>query len=118
MSLDYNISKITDKQAREWMKKEEGFLYTLCCLTMLIGIGHIDEKNWREVQERMRVVEMVVGPFRHSDTLTPFYFWEHAKRFIGLSTNVAYVTRAGFLRTIGQKMDFAIKEREYRNLNE
>lgn len=67
--------------------------------TMPVGIQEITEKNYREFYARLHIIGKL------DDTSYQHITREEVQRWIGLSTNASLMTRAQFLKTIGNRMD-------------
>jgi len=128
MSLNWNVSKIdTTKYPDLWVdmvedargntrypeenEKPTGQYLNpktehMIFLSMIVGIGSITEKNWKEFYARCRMYEGVCGPFwrsykdgKHTPQMTtPEVVRDH----IGLSTNVLTKRASEFYKHLSQ----------------
>lgn len=114
MSLDYNLTKIKDRDL-----SDEGWAVTQAIIFSCLntGIGEITEKNAAEFYARMAICERVMGPMLTSfdGGITPRYITpDEVRAHIGLHTNVApEETRTKWLRRIigGRLQDYTTEYR-------
>ena len=107
MALTYNYAntahaKLSDaEQKRLW-----SIVYTVIMQTMVIGIGHITDRNLREVIARLRYVEQLFGPLlvNKADGTGHYVSKGEAldvvRSLVGLRTNVPDESRPAFVRCI------------------
>jgi len=103
MALSWNITDVKD-----WKKIDEegirGVLDTLLYMTMIVGMGEITEKNYKQFFARLDFAQKVSGPFmwavnqKSKKPKNVLFTEEHIKRFIGLSTNVTYETPSAWVK--------------------
>jgi hypothetical protein len=103
MEQDYDKSKYT------LLKRMNVTTHTLILAMMSIDIGTITEKNADEVFRRLSVVEQE-GAFRNSQYGPVPFTLEEVKAHIGLTTNVATLTKAKWAAK--QKRIAAQRERD------
>ena len=134
MSLDWNLTKIENREEVCWEKDENGndklnpVTESLIWLTMGIGMGSITEENEFAFYSRIAVYEKLFG--------TILSYWKDTKRVevpitpadihqhIGLTTNVSKESDASFRKRIVEnftreqkrKFDFEISELENVNV--
>jgi hypothetical protein len=121
MSLNWNLTKIKNHKNLCWHiaaqddpgrgivkgdKVLSGTTETLIFSTMIIGIGKITEKNWREFFSRISLHEAVFGRLRINGKGAPIRFKpEEVKSHIGLECNVVYDSDAKWLKRLYQAHD-------------
>ena len=120
MSLDWNLTKIENREEVCWEKDENGndklnpVTESLIWLTMGIGMGSITEENEFAFYSRIADTKRVEVP------ITPADIHQH----IGLTTNVSKESDASFRKRIVEnftreqkrKFDFEISELENVNV--
>lgn len=85
------------------IEKLDPVLDTLIVLTAGIGIGDLNEKTFKEFWTRLNYMQKVDGPFlvgtnrETGETKGIMYTEEMIAPFMGLHTNVSYVTRSEWI---------------------
>lgn len=100
MSLNYDMGQIENWQ--ELKEQAPGAIQCMCFGSMFIGMPIISDggkDDWREFALRLRAWEAVAGQLSSSGEPIPA---ETVKRFIGLRTNASRMTRAQFLKKLGE----------------
>lgn len=125
MSLDYDLTEITDKKVKfppdaAGMMNDD--LHVLIWTTIQVGINHITENNYREFAARMNYAVKLNGPFynRIDDDGQPVPIVFDAPRVrdaIGLRTNVSPETRNQFVKR-QQEIFFFNEDRRQQRLDE
>ena len=123
MSLDWNLTKISNNTEVCWEKNEDGtdklnpVTESLIWLTMGIGMGSITEENQSDFYCRVAMYEKLFG--------TMLSYWKDSKKVsvpitpedihnhVGLTTNVSKDTDASFRKRIVENF---IREQK-RNFN-
>jgi hypothetical protein len=130
MSLDWNLTKISNNTEVCWEKNEDGtdklnpVTESLIWLTMGIGMGSITEDNQSDFYCRVVMYEKLFGTMlsywkdskKVSVPITP----EDIQNHIGLSTNVSKETDAAwrkriiqnFMREQGNKYKYALESED------
>jgi hypothetical protein len=124
MSLNWNISEVENYQQLCWvptgevdedgkeLKRLSGVTDALIWLTMMVDLGSITEKNYRDFALRVRMYESIFGPMLRDRPITT----KDVKDHIGLRTNVAPTTWAKFLfrmrDLLFEKIDEDIRDME------
>jgi len=102
--------------------KKEGTISTLTdsmvWMTMLVDMGQITEKNWEEFFLRTQIWERLNGSmmvkFVEGEQVHIYITPQDVKNYIGLSTNVAYLSDAKFRKKI---WDFTLMANAKEELN-
>ena len=82
MSLDWGIDKIRDWEAITMGSDVEGpITHSMVWMTMVLDMGIITEKNWKEFYARSKLYAQLAEE-------EPFFKLEDVHRRIGLRTNV------------------------------
>lgn len=118
MSLDWNVKdcdqakcfRIAEQDSPEDGIEKGDKLLTVACnsaiwATMVIGIGHLTEKTIDEAVARCRMVEDLDGAFMRRGVegkdggteIEDVFLWECLRDFVGLRTNVSYVSKTKWL---------------------
>jgi hypothetical protein len=133
MSLNWDLTKITDKETLCWEKNDDGtdklnpVTESLIWLTMGIGMGSITEENEFIFYSRIAVYEKLFGNIlsywkdgkKIGVPITPVDVHKH----IGLTTNVSKETDASFRKRIidnfnrEQKHNFSFEISELENVD-
>lgn len=92
MSLDYDLRNILGFE-----ELDPGMTECLVFMTMFIGINHLTEATLPEFVKRAKVWERAYGPIRANKTLLTE---DEIKRFVGLKTNAAPLSREQFKRNV------------------
>jgi len=102
MSLNWNAEKVPDFERKRQENPE--MLNCLIWASMSIGLGKITEKNVEEWVYRLRRAAFEGHPLIVQSDGTPCEITEDMIRpWIGLRTNVADVTNAGFDKLLRQR---------------
>jgi hypothetical protein len=106
MALNWNIEKCQNfeelKTDKEWPVTD-----ILIWATMIVSIGTITEKNYKEFYARLHLVEKLSGSLTSVNGKENYITLEQVKRRIGLQTNVSTIPRSTFLK---QKVGRYFKE--------
>jgi len=93
MSLDYNFTKIKD---RDLSDAGRACLDSLVWATMFLGMDEITDRNKDEFYIRLRIHERMFGPLRRKEEEEIFSTYEEVCRNVGLSTNASTFTNLQF----------------------
>ena len=106
-SSECNPSEPTDKN-------DECLRLTLGYLTMSVGIPQITHQNFREFYARVFVIESISGGSRYQVTADGLkqvvISIDDVKRWIGLKTRAATMTRKQFLGNLSTRVDDLIRK--------
>jgi hypothetical protein len=120
MSLDFNLSKIRD---REELLDEGGQLHprwaAIVFACMSVGIGEITSKNIDEFWKRLDIIQAVDGPHLcgHEDPEQNWLTRADVERMVGLTTNVfPKESEAAFMKKMGRvALEKAIRLHKHRD---
>lgn len=121
MSLDWNATKVKNWQELQDDPSEAVCNETIIFTTMLIDMGQITEKNYKEFYARCSLYEKLHGARRNrlskDGQLEYIYFTlDEIKRRIGLSTNVTTKTYKTFLKNVSEcAYREALKDADYQD---
>ena len=93
MALTWDVRKVADVEALHKEDKQWQITERLIWSTIAIDMGEITVSNWQEFYARVHMWEVVI---LHDELTTP----HDVHRRIGLKCNVAYETRATWLRRV------------------
>jgi hypothetical protein len=97
MALNWNIEKCKDYKSLT-TDKEYPITDSLIWGTLMVGIGDITEKNFKEFYARFNLMQRLTGAFLTRNGKPYYITLEDIQRRIGLSTNVSDVTRNAFIK--------------------
>ena len=97
MALNWNIEKCKDYKKLS-TNKEWPVTDVLIWGTMLVGLGDITEKNYKEFYARFDLIQKLQGAMLNKGKEPYFITAEDVKRRIGLHTNVSAMSRPAFIK--------------------
>lgn len=103
MSLDYNLTNVRDyenlyEDAGDDMVRLNPLTEMLIFGTMIVDMGEITEKNWREFFVRFNAANQVMRVWVDIQSKKPTSVSaDDIKRHIGLKTNVVTTSKAKFM---------------------
>jgi hypothetical protein len=105
MSLNWNLSKIANKDTVCFTQHEDGqrltgLTHALIWATIAVDLGQITAKNITEWQIRLQMIAVAYGDPAWGEITR-----QQLEAHIGLSTNVSNTTRTKFLRKIALVME-------------
>lgn len=112
MSLDW---KLSENHEELWNDQNKHMTQTIIHLTMVVGMGEITEKNYKEFFRRIHFYERACGAFMQKCVKgensqeenkiidVPFTIAD-VKRYIGLRTNVSKETEKQFVKRIAESL--------------
>lgn len=106
MSLNWNLTKIRNRDVVCWERDEHGcnnisgVTHTIILRTMAVDLGEVTEKNIDEWLFRMRCLARVYGDDGWTNIVR-----EQLQNHIGLSTNVSSKTRKQFIARMSKALE-------------
>ncbi len=94
MPLSYDTRKCNPPTVQN--EKERCDHYVLCTMSMLHGIPEITEENIAEVYARIQSLELEYGGWRLANDGQIKFTLEEVRRWIGMKTNVAPISKRKF----------------------
>jgi len=100
MALHWDMTKVKDCKKLHESDMEWAITESVIWSTMVVDLGSITEDNLDEWEWRLAVWQNLNGAFMRSGGDEYYIVRKHIERRVGLSVNVANITRSSFIKKL------------------